>query len=304
MDWNAELEALVRQNPEDDAVWSVLEDWTLERGDLRARIMERRLAGDEDGAQKATWALERELYGAHHKEFLLAITSTWRAGYLVRCWLKGRPGGRAALLDRVLSLRCAALMTRLHADLDAPDEVAPLMEKLRGTSLRELALTVYWKPTLPVVFDPSMLEPLRIERLHLMGRAMSLPYAEPLARLTELWLTPGAPDDLRATFARPGGFPHLAELAIYGRTLEHRHGINAEPFARILAGEATPTLRRLHVRDVSGVYRAELIDAVAESPLLPRLEQFSFGYDELDLDDVPEQHRPRFAHLKRLAEPT
>jgi hypothetical protein len=87
---------------------------------------------------------------------------------------------------------------------------------------------------------------------------------------------------------------------VYGRTLEHRHGINAEPFARILSGEATPALRRLHVREVSGVYRAALIEAVVASPLLPRLEQFSFGYDELNLEDVPEQYRPRFAHLKRL----
>lgn len=300
MDWNAELEALVREHPEDDSVWSVLEDWTLERGGLRARIIERLHAGDDKGTQEAIWDLERELFGVHHKEFQLAINSSWRAGYLVRCWLKGRPGGRAALLDRVLGLRCAALMTRLHADLDAPAEVAPVMEKLRRTSLRELALNAYWKPTLPVVFEPSWLEPLRLERLHLMSRAMTLPYAEPLARLTELWLTPGSPDDLLRLFAPVGGFPRLTELAVYGRTLEHRNGIHAEPFARILSGAATPALRRLHVREVSPVYEAELLEAVAASPLLPRLEKFSFSYDSLDPDTVPERHRPAFAHLTRL----
>jgi hypothetical protein len=300
MDWNAELEALVRENPEDDSAWAVLEDWTLERGGLRARIIDRLNAGDEKGAQEAIWVLEAELYGAHQKEFRLAINSAWRAGYLVRCWLKGRPGGRAALLDRVLSLRCSALMTRLHADLDAPEEVAPVMEKLRRTSLRELSLNAYWKPTLPVVFEPAMLEPLRIERLHLMSRAMSLPWGEPLARLTELWITPGSPDDLLSLFARPAGFPRLAELAVYGRTLEHRNGIHVEPFERILNGAATPALKRLHVREVSPVYRAALIDAVAASALLPQLEQFSFSYDSLDLDTVPERQRPAFAHLKRL----
>ncbi|MDP1916170.1 MAG: hypothetical protein Q8L14_07985 [Myxococcales bacterium] len=299
MDWNAELEALVREHPEDDSVWSVLQDWTLERGGLRARIIERLQAGDEPGAQEAVWELEEVLFGAHLKEFRLAINSEWRAGYLVRCWLKGRPGGRAALLDRVLSLRCSALMTRLHADLDLPEEVAPLMEKLRGTSLRELALNAYWKPTLPVVFEPSMLEPLRIERLHLMSRAMSLPYGAPLTRLTELWITPGSPDDLLRLFAPVGGFPRLTELAVYGRTLEHRHGSHAEPFARILSGEATPRLRRLHVRDVSEVAQAALLEAVAESPLLPKLEQFSFSYGGLDLHAVPERIRPAFVHLER-----
>lgn len=300
MDWNAELEALVREKPEDDSVWAVLEDWTLERGGLRARIIERLQAGDDRGTQEAIWDLEREFYGVHHKEFSLAINSSWRAGYLVRCWLKGRPGGRAALLDRVLSLRCSALMTRLHADLDAPGELPPLMEKLRGTSLRELALNAYWKPTLPVVFEPSMLEPLRIERLHLMSRAMSLPYGEPVARLTELWITPGSPDDLRSLFAPVGGFPELTELAVYGRTLEHRNGIHAEPFDRILNGAATPALKRLHVREVSEVYQAALIEAVAASPLLPRLEKFSFSYDSLDLEKVPARHRAAFAHLERL----
>lgn len=300
MDWNAELEALVRENPEDDSVWAVLEDWTLERGDLRARIIERLNAGDERGAQEATWVLESELFGARCKELQGALNRHWRAGYLERCWLKGRPGGRAALLDRVLSLRCSALMTRLYADLDLPEEVPAVMEKLRETSLRELSLTAYWKPTLPVVFEPSMLEPLRIERLHLMSRAMSLPYGAPLERLTELWITPGSPDDLLRLFAPVGGFPHLTQLAVYGRTLEHRNGIHSEPFARILNGAATPALKHLHIREVSSIYQAELIEAVAASPLLPRLEEFSFSFYSLDLDAVPEEHRAAFAHLKPM----
>ena len=300
MNWNAELEALVRQSPEDDSVWSVLEDWTLEQGGLRAHHLERKRAGDEQGAQEAAWALERELFGAHHHEFQSSVAKTWRAGYLERCALKGRRGGAASLLDRVLSLRCSRLMTRLQADLDEPEELPVLMQKARVLSLRELDLTAYWKPTLPVEFDPSWLEPLRVERLHLMGRAMSLPSGEPLARLTELRVTPGAGAELLATFAPAGGFPRLTTLAVYGRTLEHRNGISAEPFARILSGAATPVLRRLHVRNVSTVYQAELIEAVAVSPLLPRLEQFSFGYDELNLDDVPARHRPAFAHLKRV----
>ena len=57
-------------------------------------------------------------------------------------------------------------------------------------------------------------------------------------------------------------------------------------------------MRRLHVRDVSSVYQAELLEAVAACPLLPKLEQFS--YDALDLDDVPPRHRSAFAHLKQL----
>ena len=32
MEWNSELEALVRQNPEDPDAWAVLEDWTLQQG--------------------------------------------------------------------------------------------------------------------------------------------------------------------------------------------------------------------------------------------------------------------------------
>lgn len=153
-------------------------------------------------------------------------------------------------------------MTRLQSDLDVPEELPVLLQKARTLSLRELDLTAYWKPTLPMAFDPSWLEPLRIGRLHLMGRAMSLPYGEPLARLTELWVTPGAAA-ARSSIDR-----------------EYRPSRSRE------SSMATPALRSFPVRQVSTVFQAELI-----------LEQFSVGSGELNLDDVPARHRPAFAHL-------
>ena len=41
MEWNAELESALRANPEDEETWAVLEDWTLERGGLRGKIVMR-----------------------------------------------------------------------------------------------------------------------------------------------------------------------------------------------------------------------------------------------------------------------
>lgn len=295
MNWNEALEALVRQSPEDDAVWAVLEDWTLEQGDVRARLVERVRVGDEKGVQTVRWALEAAAFESLGRR-KLGIHSEWRAGYLVGCWLKARRGESAELLDFVLGLRCARLLTRLHADLDVPEDLSPLLEKLAQTSVRELALSTYWKPTLPVRFESSLLEPLAVERLRLMGRAMTLRHGRALERLTELWLTPGSPEDLRVLVDGP--LPRLSELAVYGRTFEHRHGVKVEAFGPLLSGGATPALKRLYLREVDEVFQAAFLAALAESPLLPRLERFSFGYDALVLETVPASLRGAFAHLR------
>jgi hypothetical protein len=70
-------------------------------------------------------------------------------------------------------------------------------------------------------------------------------------RRKTLWLTPGAPSDLRDLFSHANGLPNLVELAVYLSTLEHRDGIRPELFDPIFDGIAAPALRHLYARDAS-----------------------------------------------------
>lgn len=298
MEWNSELESVVRADPDDAAAWSVLEDWTLERGDLRARVLERRKLGDEKGATEATWAWEREVFGEHYQHFMLRLTCGWRAGYLVSCTLKGgKSVDRVNLLERVRSLRSAALLFRLQADLDAPEELEPILRCAEGLPLRELRLNSFWRPTLPVMFDASvLLERHAIERIHLYGRAIALPWRPQLTRLTELAITPGDPAELSTLLQRDAALPKLTQLEIFCRTMEHRHAIDLAIFDRLFTGAPTPALLGRRIRGASDVLREALIARAASSGLLPRLKTFSFEHND-EVPHVPEQHRAAFAQL-------
>lgn len=298
MEWNADLEAAVRKNPDDEAAWGVLEDWTLERGGVRARIIERKNAGDEKGALEATWRLEEELFGERRAEFLHRVDTRWRAGYIETLWLKGR-SGHVATLEQVLALPCSALIRAVHSDVDDPGELPALLDVLSRTTLRELRVSSFWKPTERVTLEGSLLEPLTIERLHLHGRAMAVAWAPALSRLTALTLTPGAPGDLEGLFTRAAALPALRRLSLHARTLEFRHPAEPGLFDAVFDATATPALERLELHDLSDGLRARVLERLATRPLLSRLEELCFGYQPFDASTAPELHRAAFAHLRR-----
>lgn len=275
MEWNRELEAAIRENPDDEIAWSILEDWTLERGGIRARVIELEKAGKKEETQSATWELETEVLGRDYSFTRSGGGCTWRAGYIVKCSIATTAALREGLLDRLFDLQCAKLMRALRVDIDVRDELASVTRRLAGTPVRELAINAFWKPPTQVAtFDPQWLEPTAVERLHLMGRAIAVPYGPALERLKSLWLTPGAPSDLRDLFSHANGLPSLVELAVYLTTLEHRHGVRPELFEPIFDGTAAPALRHLYARDASADLQGALMARAAAS----RNVTLGFGY--------------------------
>jgi hypothetical protein len=297
MQWNAELEAVLRSNPDDEAAWSVLEDWTLERGDLRSRILERRNSRDEAGQYEAERDYRHHLLGPRHADYNRTFNCNWRAGYITACWLKGGATiDRAQILDEVITLRGAALLERVGADLHAPAELK-MLPKLAGFPVRKLYLSSFWQPTLRVVFDASVLvKSLPLELLHLHGRAVTLPWRPQLAKLKSLSITPADPAELLELFERADALPELERLELFCRTMEFRHGVELAPFVRLLTGAATPKLVQLNIRDASEELKERLIQLLASSQLLPRLTTFSFEHGDAR-PEIPKAYRAAFAHL-------
>ena len=195
----------------------------------------------------------------------------------------------------------AALMSSFSAEVETPEAIEPLLRRLVHLPLRQLTIGALWDPMLEVKFEPRWLTDHAIERLKLMQRPITQPPGPEVSRLTQLWIAPGRPDDLHRLFEPPGAFPRLSELNVDCQFLERRHGNETSHFAEVLNGAATPALRALHCRYARVELQASLLERVATSKILPRLEAFSFNpwsNDSVQLATVPERHRAAFAHLR------
>src|SRR5436305_9639107 len=72
------LEAMIREDPFDDARWMVLEDWLLEEDDPRAQIVLFEKEGDRTAAAAARDRLLPDLLGTD----TLRFSGHWRAGFV------------------------------------------------------------------------------------------------------------------------------------------------------------------------------------------------------------------------------
>ena len=249
MEWNAELEAVLRENPEDESAWAILEDWTLEQGDLRARVLEMVKSGREEQSRELEWQLQREVFGN--------VIGRSRCGYLVSCSIREAPRSRIPLLERVVKL---PLLQRVHVSIDQVSELETITQLFAGTSVRELELEAFWShPQDIATFEPKWLAPTKLERLHLLGRAVGVPWHEVLARMKSLTLTPGAPADLLDLFEHE--LASLTELTLDLATLQHRQRIGAGVFENIFNRKATPALARLVTRNPG----ADLYEALTKA---------------------------------------
>jgi hypothetical protein len=143
VEWNRELEAAIRENPEDETAWSILEDWTLERGGVRARIIELEKAGKKKEVWEATWDMAREILGDDDDLTRLGASFGWRAGYVIDCSVATTSTLREGILDRVFDLRCTRLMREIRVDVDAIDDLVSVARRLAGTPVRQLAINAY-----------------------------------------------------------------------------------------------------------------------------------------------------------------
>jgi len=288
------LEAMVREDPFDDARWMVLEDWLMEEDDPRAQIVQFEKEGDRAGANAARDRMLADLLGTDQLDFV----SEWRAGFVQEAWLGHRTKRPAALtlLAQLLAAPAGRLVRQLTIEVIAPSQIVTIASQLAAApcvrSLRVLTLSAasHWREA---VVDLSALQ---VERLFLLGAPMRLVDGPQLARLRSLAFTPGHPDEL--AFSR-GALPNVRELAINVHALDSRHRDSHHAFARLLAGAITPQLDQLVIDDASALFARRMFDALATSPLLAQLHSLALGDVRVD----PADFGAAFAHLEILALP-
>jgi hypothetical protein len=95
--------------------------------------------------------------------------------------------------------------------------------------------------------------------------------------------------------------PALRELTLYFGRLDYGNSCTMKSLAGILAGKGLPKLESLGLENSE--WEVELIEAVAKSAILPRLEHLSFSMGILYKDGPAAliKHAAKFRHLKTLA---
>lgn len=298
------LEAHVREDPDAEDRWAVLEDAILEHpDDPRAEIIRHEKAGERGDAAEARGRAQRLLLGPKGAAITKVLGgSDHRAGFVRECTFDATPRGGAELLAAFVESPAAALLDTLDLRLDAA-RAAELLACLAGAplaaGLRDLTLVSNGAGG---ELDGAAFAPFtRLDRLFFYGNAPPLRWADGLAPLTRLGLMPSARADLALAFPK-GAFPRLAELLVDARYLGWEgDGVDLDALAGVLRGDAAPALERLTIYWASAT-RA-ILDALARSALGPRLRVLSLGGPRVDPATLRPRYGPLFAPLETLELP-
>ena len=301
----AELEAAIREDPTDDARWSVLEDWLLEQGDERTEWMQAIKDGKTEHADWMRQVVTTQMLHIDSNKrdplWLASAGCTWRATYIDGIHFDAPASTRTKLLARLLGYPTAALARTLRISADVPAHLADIFGLLATAAchatLRAVWFSAHWKPAAQqVTLDGNLLAPFALDELRFSDRAIRVTYAPALARLQRLQLVPGSADDLREVFER-GGMPALRSLTLSVDTLAHRGWTEFAGLEGIFDGTAAPALEMIDLDARSPELRAEFLERLANSPLAAKLRSLQFRFCEVSRDDLPERHLAALGHL-------
>lgn len=274
------LEAVIREDPYDDARWLVLEDAILEGEGLRAEIVRR----EKEGLRERAAILRGGLLAN-------VLDPVWRAGYLI----EARVVASVAKLVEIVVSPAARLLRSLVFEMDAAHQVKELSVLAAlpcAESLRTLTLVGNWQPAnRGVHVDADIFALMRLQRMFVVGRAMRVPHELTRTTLRAQMLVPATADEVNKLFREVA--PELRDLGIDARFL------TSIDFAHTLfAARATPQLDQLRIAAPQWL-ADDLLTAIAESPLLGQLRSLSIGNRRV----APKSYGPAFAHLEVLAVP-
>ncbi|MFT3693428.1 MAG: hypothetical protein QM831_09840 [Kofleriaceae bacterium] len=181
-----ELEDALAEDPFDESQWLVLEDWLLQHGDPRARLVELEKQGLP--TRDALDRLAPQLLGTQHAKLREHLyQQNWRAGYLRECQFTGNGDLIAALVAAPATRLLRSLVLTMH--LDTLDRAVGLFaEAPCGRSLRIVGLSS-WSESKPIAVAGSTLEKLP-ELRHLILRGVYVDAPPRLAKLDALTLAP------------------------------------------------------------------------------------------------------------------
>ncbi|MDP1825628.1 MAG: TIGR02996 domain-containing protein [Archangium sp.] len=315
---NPTFEAAVGARPEDATAWQVYSDWLIDQGESWGEVIAAAQQGKPDTARQA--AAERGLLGG------MPAKVSWRGGVIEHFELHDSFDAfekkllMHVVLERVLKHPAGHFVRKLTLGLPCADSTEWHLEDLfKAISnagplpcLVELDLSqgaehmdqpswrrvgdarVLWKaaPNLKVLAlqgavgsdggVPSMLAPIDAPHLeHLRFESGGLDRSVPL--------------ELGAA-----SLPSLTHLELWFGQANYGANADVADLAGILDGAGLPALKTLGLKNSE--WEGELIEAVAKSKLLPRLEVVDFSMGVLATESAAALllHAARYQHLKRV----
>ncbi len=326
---NPKLEAGIAEHPDDIASWQVYADWLLENGAPWGEVIARACA--KKVARKEQQLAEAAMLGG-----IPGATMKWKYGAvesLELCpdeyYALTHPDYQGKTLDqypmplalgRVLAHPAGRLVRKLVLGL-------PPMAGETDYSFNSIIPVIAKHGPLPLLEAVDMsrnakhmdqdswrwvgdLRPLwkaapRLKELKMMGSAgynrkrnfmgdIVAPHLEKL-----VFESSGLEESVALDIGR-AKLPALRELRLYFGRLDYGNSCAIRSLAGILAGKGMPKLDTLGLENSE--WEAELIEAVAKSAILPRLQHLSFSMGILYHDGPAAliKHAAKFRHLKTL----
>lgn len=289
---NPELERAIAEDPYDEERWIVLEDWLLEQDDPRAILVRLEKAGRVEGATRARRRLYPQLFGDDIGRSLYRMN--WRAGYLRECTYAG---GDVAHLRTLSQAPAATLLRAIKLSLGSDgtrDAFAVLATAVFRTTLADLTVSNV-DAGVPRVAPAALVHFTRLRRLALRGAYLTDGEAE-VGRVRQLVLAPTRSDlEHLEPMVKAATFPDVDELLV---DLSHFAEPSLPRAAQLslFAGRFAPRLARFELRNGDARLARDVIDAIANSSLLPQLTAVNLGPIDGHMT-LRARHGDRFDHV-------
>ncbi|HEU0029762.1 MAG TPA: TIGR02996 domain-containing protein [Kofleriaceae bacterium] len=329
---NLELEAEIRQRPDDPAPYLVYADWLQNRGDPRGDLItiQHRLAADPTDRQlrraegslldahsgyllpKAFDALIRSPRRAGEDPYMRCET-TWFLGFLQRVRIARKPSQKdielPALVSELLRHPSAVFLRSLVlGPLGLPEETSyielldaiahnlpPLMEEL---VLGDFAPGTALDFTLTGDLSPVLSNMPQLQRLTVRAGRVRFDRVPKHERLRELRVAVSEMSEANERKLFGMQLPALERLEIEYPGLDGA----IVPLKKLLDGKRLPRLAHLALRGT--VSTRQVLDTIAMSPAMPKLETLALERGDLrdgDADYIVKLRGDRLAHLGFLS---
>lgn len=216
---NEQLEAAIREAPDDETRWVVLEDWLLEQPDPRSELVRLEKAGAAPTAGRVRSKLATYLFGDREMKDAVGADG-WRGGYAKQAEVDVPADDPAGFIERFANAPAFALIRTLHLVLTSGADASVVLRTLaRAPMVAGVEALIVNAPTRhDVAIDAGWLEPFtRLQRVNFMKQGAT--YGPALERLSRIDMCPST-SELIALLDGEGRFEKLAQLNLFADVLD------------------------------------------------------------------------------------
>jgi len=314
---NPELEAAIAGNPDDEPNWGVFADWLISQGESWGEVMAAAHQGKPDKARQDATA--KELLGE-----LGGSSIEWAHGVIAHLDMQpddpDEGASMAETLEKILKHPAGHFVRKLTLGLppneDTEWHMQGLLDAIAAAGPLPLLAVLDMSPDAEHMDQPSWRRvgdasdlwkaAPRLRELHLQGAAGSddgkkIDFGAIEAPwLEKLTFKSGGLDKKAPTQLGAAKLPKLKHLELMFGQEDYGCSSTVASLAGILDGAGLPSLERLGL--MNSEWEETLINAVAKSKILPRLQVLDLSMGVLDgkATSALLAHAESFRHLREL----